>query len=138
MTFYSSTALNAGASLAAGGGSWSSVSDRNAKRGFELVDGADLLARLDGIPMSTWSYKSQEPSIRHMGPMAQDLYAAFHLGEDDRHITDIDGQGVALAGVQALYRLSIKKDEEIRALVQQNEMIMASGSARGEKSAPIA
>jgi outer membrane murein-binding lipoprotein Lpp len=34
--------------------------------------------------------------------MAQDFYAAFHVGADDRHITSIDESGVALAAIKAL------------------------------------
>jgi hypothetical protein len=34
--------------------------------------------------------------------MAQDFYAAFRVGEDDRHITSIDEDGVALAAIKAL------------------------------------
>ncbi len=41
---------------------------------------------------------------RHVGPMAQDFYAAFGLGLDDKHITTIDEGGVALAAIQGLYR----------------------------------
>jgi hypothetical protein len=36
--------------------------------------------------------------------MAQDFYAAFSVGEDNRHITSIDEDGVALAAIQALHR----------------------------------
>jgi TolA-binding protein len=46
--------------------------------------------------------------------MAQDFYSAFQLGNDDKHISSIDEGGVALAGVQALYRQSLKKDAEIQ------------------------
>jgi hypothetical protein len=28
--------------------------------------------------MQTWNWKAQAESIRHIGPMAQDFYAAFH------------------------------------------------------------
>ena len=41
--------------------------------------------------------------MRHVGPMAQDFYAAFGVGEDDRDITSIDEDGVALAAIQALH-----------------------------------
>jgi hypothetical protein len=34
--------------------------------------------------------------------MAQDFYAAFGLGEDDKHITTSDEGGVALAAIQGL------------------------------------
>jgi hypothetical protein len=40
--------------------------------------------------------------VRHVGPMAQDFYAAFGTGVDDRHITSIDEDGVALAAIKAL------------------------------------
>ena len=63
--------------------------------------------------METWNYKSQDPSIRHVGPMAQDFYAAFGVGEDEKHITTIDADGVALAAIQGLYRLAQEKDREI-------------------------
>jgi regulator of replication initiation timing len=35
--------------------------------------------------------------------MAQDFYAAFGVGEDNRHITSIDEDGVALAAIKALH-----------------------------------
>jgi hypothetical protein len=35
--------------------------------------------------------------------MAQDFYAAFGVGEDDKHITSIDEDGVALAAIKALH-----------------------------------
>jgi hypothetical protein len=47
-----------------------------------------------------WKYKTDSPSIRHLGTMAQDFRAAFDLGEDDKHISTIDEGGVALAAVQ--------------------------------------
>ena len=46
--------------------------------------------------------------------MAQDFYAVFGLVEDDRHIGTVDADGVALAAVQALYRLVLQKDSDIR------------------------
>ena len=49
--------------------------------------------------------------------MAQDFYKAFGLGEDDRHISTVDADGVALAAIQALYRIV---NEENKALHQEN------------------
>jgi trimeric autotransporter adhesin len=34
--------------------------------------------------------------------MAQDFHAAFGLGDDDKLISTVDADGVALAGIQAL------------------------------------
>jgi hypothetical protein len=94
-----------GVQLAAGGNAWAPVSDRAAKEDFAPVDGAEILERLATLPIETWKLRGQEPSIRHMGPMAQDFYAAFGLGESDRPISTVDADGVALAAIQGLYHL---------------------------------
>jgi hypothetical protein len=101
--FYTNADLTSGVYVAPGGGSWSSVSDRALKENVESVDSQALLARLAQVPVSTWNYKSQDASIRHIGPMAQEFYAAFGVGEDDTHITTVDADGVALAAIQGLY-----------------------------------
>ncbi len=100
-----------GVQVAPGGGSWSSISDRNVKDHFAPVDKLQFLARVLALPITTWNYKTQVASIRHIGPMAQDFFAAFNVGEDDRHITDIDEGGVALAAIQGLNQ---KLEEELR------------------------
>src|SRR5712692_2130324 len=100
-----------GLQVAAGGGSWGSMSDRNVKDHFAPVDKLQFLARVLTLPITTWNYKTQVASIRHIGPMAQDFFAAFNVGEDDRHITDIDEGGVALAAIQGLNQ---KLEEELR------------------------
>jgi hypothetical protein len=117
--FYTASDLSTGATLPSGSGSWSSLSDRNVKDHFADVDGTSVLAKLATMPISTWNYKAQPASIRHLGPTAQDFRAAFGLGEDNRHISTIDAQGVALAGVQALYKLSQEKDTQIADLTRQ-------------------
>jgi hypothetical protein len=106
ITMHTSSDLISGATLPAGSGSWVSLSDRDAKENLAPVEGEEVLARLAGVPISTWNYKTQDPTIRHMGPMAQDLYAAFGLGESERHISTIDADGLALVSIQALYRRS--------------------------------
>ncbi len=106
----------AGVALYSGNGSWSGLSDRAAKRGFAPVDRGRLLERLDRVPIARWSYKAQAPSIRHMGPMAQDFSAAFGLGEDNRHIDTVDADGVALAAIQGLYRQNQALRRQNRAL----------------------
>jgi len=118
--FYSNASRTAGVSLPAGGSAWMSVSDKALKRNIRPVDGRDILARLAGIPISQWSYKSQDPGIEHIGPMAQDFYAAFGLGDDDKHISTIDPDGVALAAIQGLYELVEEKNAVIA--TQQKEI----------------
>ena len=40
---------------------------------------APCLAKLDALPVTEWSYQWESPSVRHIGPMAQDFHAAFSL-----------------------------------------------------------
>ncbi|HEX7120431.1 MAG TPA: tail fiber domain-containing protein, partial [Longimicrobiales bacterium] len=54
------------------------------------------------VPVMTWNYKSQDPSIRHAGPTAQDFRAAFGLGESELMINTVDIDGINLAAVKAL------------------------------------
>jgi trimeric autotransporter adhesin len=100
---YSNEAASAGVRLAPGSGTWSNLSDRASKADIVPLDDASVLAKVNALPVSTWRYKS-ERGVRHAGPMAQDFYAAFGVGEDDRHITSIDEDGVALAAIKALSR----------------------------------
>lgn len=106
----------AGVELAPGSGSWSSLSDRALKANVVPVDGNQILLLLAEIPITTWNYIGQDRSVRHIGPMAQDFHAVFGVGENDRHISTIDADGVALAAIQGLYRLVQEKDAQIAAL----------------------
>jgi hypothetical protein len=99
------------------------VSDRNAKANFEEVDPGSILERLAMIPIQTWNYKGQNPSVRHIGPMAQDIAATFGVGEDDKHINGVDADGIAFAAIQGLYRLLKEKEAEIEIQRQHFAMI---------------
>ncbi|HTD22641.1 MAG TPA: tail fiber domain-containing protein [Terriglobales bacterium] len=136
--FYTSSDLSTSAQLAAGSGTWSSVSDRNVKDHFAPVDGSQLLVRVLALPITTWNYKSQATDIRHIGPMAQDFFAAFKVGEDERHITEIDEGGVALAAIQGLNQ---KLEDEVRQkdaqITAQQEQIKALAAASSEQIAAL-
>jgi hypothetical protein len=121
--FYTDSGLSKGVYVAADGGSWSSVSDRNVKENLERVDPQQVLERVAQIPLSTWNFIGQEDGIRHMGPMAQDLYAAFGLGDSERHINSLDADGVALAAVQGLYELSQEQAATIETLAAENSAL---------------
>jgi hypothetical protein len=101
VTMYTNSGLTSGATLPAGSGSWASLSDRDAKTGIQPVDAGAILAALAGLDVSAWSYTAS-PSVRHVGPMAQDFYASFGYGDSERYISSIDADGVALAAIQAL------------------------------------
>ncbi len=99
---FSDSTMKSGVRLAAGSGSWSNLSDRSMKTGVVAIDDSRVLDKLAKLPVSEWSYTT-ERGVRHVGPMAQDFYAAFGVGEDDRHIASIDEDGVALAAIKALH-----------------------------------
>jgi hypothetical protein len=110
---YTNASLTSGVTLAGGGSSWSTVSDRNVKENFRGVDSREILDRLITIPIKTWNYIAQDPSVRHIGPMAQDFYAAFGLGDDELRINTINADGIALAAIQGLNK---KLETKIRQL----------------------
>jgi len=104
------------------------VSDRNRKRGFEPVDPQSVLERVARMPISTWSYKSDDPSVagvRHMGMMAQDFHEEFGLGSSDKSFDPVDAHGVEMAAIQALYERMLEQDGRIRALERENEGLRA-------------
>jgi len=103
VVFYTNPTLTTGAILHAGSGTWASASDRALKTNVEPIDDTAILDRVAAMPISKWSYIS-EHGVRHVGPMAQDFYAAFGVGADNKHITSIDEDGVALAAIKALHR----------------------------------
>ncbi len=92
------------------------VSDRNVKANIEPIDQREILARVAQMPIRKWNYKTDDPSVRHIGPMAQDFHDAFGLGDTDKGIYTVDGNGVALASIQALYQIVEEKDRKIAAL----------------------
>jgi trimeric autotransporter adhesin len=116
---------SSGVTLEPGGGSWSSLSDREAKENFDAINPQALLNQLVELPIHSWNYRSQSSDIRHIGPTAQDFQAAFELGADSRRITTVDAQGVALAAIQGLHQLVQEKIARIQSLEQQNQQLEA-------------
>ncbi|NQT94661.1 MAG: tail fiber domain-containing protein [Lentisphaerae bacterium] len=83
------------------------------------VDVHEILDKLASLPISTWNYKSDDPSIRHIGPMSQDFAAAFGAGDSDKHIHIRDAMGVAFAAIQALNELVESRTRELAALKKE-------------------
>ncbi|MFO1490103.1 MAG: tail fiber domain-containing protein [Kiritimatiellia bacterium] len=134
--FYTNSRLTSGAKLNPGSGSWSMLSDRNAKRDLVPVDAGDILKKLASMPLNLWSYTTQADGVRHLGPTAQDFRAAFGLGEEDTHISAVDADGVALTAIQALNSKVDQRDEELRLLKEENATLKARLDAIERKLAP--
>jgi hypothetical protein len=81
-----------------------------------MVNAADVLAKVAAMPVMTWNYKTQNESIRHIGPTAQDFRAAFGVGESDTGITTVDADGVALAAIKGLVEELKERDRKIAEL----------------------
>jgi hypothetical protein len=110
-------------------GAWTNVSDRNRKHGFAAVVGEDVLARLRGMPVTTWTYNADGDQVRHLGPTAQDFHAAFGLnGADETHIATIDADGVALAGVKALDARTTLQEARVQAVERDNAALRAENA----------
>jgi hypothetical protein len=95
------------------------ISDRNVKVNFGTVNPVDMLERVRALPITTWNYRTDDASVRHIGPMAQDFTAAFGVGSDDRTIHPMDGQGVALAAIQGLAAQVAALQAEQQRLLEQ-------------------
>ncbi|KAA0206545.1 hypothetical protein EDM80_16120 [bacterium] len=116
----------AGVVLPPGDSAWSPSSDRHGKDNVVPVDPRAVLERLVQVPIATWNYVSQAPQVRHMGPMAQDLHAAFGLGVSDRHISTVDADGIALAAIQGLNaKLEATVAEQAREIAALRERLDA-------------
>ncbi len=113
------TQYGTGCRIAPRGGSWSCTSDRNAKRDFAPISDQQILRRLAGLLIDTWSYKTDPTGTRHIGPTAQDFKAAFKVGNDPRSIGLLDEGGVALAAIQGLYRQLLTQQAQIQSLQAQ-------------------
>ena len=103
-------------------------SDRNVKENFAPVNSREILDHVAAMPITRWNYKA-DAGVTHLGPMAQDFYAAFNVGMDDKHISMVDADGVALAAIQGLNQ---KLDEQ-RGELKQKETEITELKQRLEK-----
>ena len=94
-------------------------SDLNIKENFHKVDKEAILEGVVNIPITEWNYKSDDDSVRHIGPMAQDFKAEFGVGDSDKHIHAVDMNGVSIAAIQALYAKLEERDRRIEELEKQ-------------------
>lgn len=117
---YTNSTSSTGVSLAAGGSSWSTISDYRKKENFLLADGKSFLQKIGSMQLGSWNYIGQDKNeYRHYGPMAQEFYK--HFGNDgygtignDTTIASADIDGVMMIALQAL----VKENEELK---QQNK-----------------
>ena len=125
---FSNPSSTAGVLLGSNSSSWATISDKNAKKNFSVINGKDILEKLAAIPVEKWNYKWEaDDSTPNIGPMAQDFIASFYPGRDDKHITTLEFDGVELAAIQGLnqkLRDELQhKENEINDLKSKNESL---------------
>jgi hypothetical protein len=130
--------MNIGVSLTANDNSWNIISDSTKKERFLAADGESFLKKIRGIRLGSWNYKNRKQTdMRHYGPMAQDIYAAF--GHDaygtigcDTTINQANLEGVMMIMVKALENRTTKQADEITALKAKNELLTAKLTEAGK------
>lgn len=141
---YTNSTITVGVSLAAGGNSWSTISDRRKKENFAAIDGEVFLKKILKFNLTSWNYKGQDPKIhRHYGPMAQDFYAAFGKDEygtvgNDTTINQADMEGVSFVAIQALVKRTEELQRKVKALEAANHSLKTENTdLRAELSGKI-
>jgi len=123
---YSNNSLSTGVYMNGGASGWTNYSDRNKKENFTEIDGEELLGKIRHLPVTEWNYKDTDPSIRYIGPMAQDFWQAFRLGgTDSLGINSIAIDGVNLAAIKALER----RTAELKSRTAELESVRAELAA---------
>ncbi|MCP4419364.1 MAG: tail fiber domain-containing protein, partial [Chloroflexi bacterium] len=96
------------------------ASSRDLKENFVETDDS-ILDQVMDLSIYFYNYITDDDSIKHVGPTAEDFSATFNVGADNKHISPRDLAGVAIAAVQELYELIDMKSLEMRTM--QTELI---------------
>ncbi len=93
-------ATNGNGAYLTSAGNWVNTSDANKKENFTPVQHDAIMQKIKEMPVTQWKYNGSE--ALHIGPMAQDFYALFGVGNDDKTTSTVDAAGLVLAALQAL------------------------------------
>ena len=102
------------------GGTLTQGSSREIKHNIVPVDSMDILEKVEQLEIARWTYNHNDDDVVHMGPMAEDFYQAFELGDTDKGISSVDTAGVALAAIKAL---NSKLDNTEKSLIEKDAKI---------------
>lgn len=96
-------------------GVWTDASRAILKENFERLCPAEMLEKVSRLKITQWNYRSEGtmPRVpRHIGPTAEDFYAAFEIG-DEEGVSGRDLAAVALVSIQGLL-LRVEALEKLR------------------------
>lgn len=131
--FYSDPDATQGVILEPGGGSWENLSDRNLKENFQDEDNAEILRKIENMPIQSWNFKAQDPNIRHIGPTAQDFHTAFQLGTGNTTINSSDIDGINMLAIQALIEENQQLKSQLEALETKVNQLQSTLQTTNEK-----
>lgn len=119
--FYSAAGTATGVQLSASGTSWNPITcTREYKENLRPVE--DVLVKIAAVPVFEYNLKVQDPSIRHVSPIAPDFSEVFGFTENPQTLNMLDLAGVTLAGVQAL----IAENEALKIRVARLERLVTA------------
>ncbi|MEO6453116.1 MAG: tail fiber domain-containing protein, partial [Ginsengibacter sp.] len=111
---YTNATKTIGVSVAPGGNAWAAISDSTKKENYKKPDHEYFLSQLGKFRIGSWNYKVQDKSVRHYGPMAQEIFSAF--GKDgigiignDTTLATADMDGVIMIMLQGLEKRSAEQ-----------------------------
>lgn len=121
--FFSDTNATTGVLLAPGSGSWSMMSDTLSKANFSSFNPEYLMKEFGKLKLYKWNYIGGSMNVKHLGPLAQNFYSAFKLGESEKMISSVDADGVIFSSIinlnQRIENLQFKnKLNKLKAEVQ--------------------
>ena len=126
------------------GGVWTSTGPKS-RGDIRKLDGGEVLGLINQLPIESWEYKGSDE--RHIWPCAEDFHEAFDVGvlkedgtRDTQYLAAADMAGVALIGVQELYRMvqdlrtKTQEIEELRAEMAQLQALVETILAQQRSS----
>jgi len=146
-------ASNGNAAYLTSGGVWTIGTGKNFNKSLGLLDGQDVLERVDQLSIEL--RESDVTGEKHLLPDVASFQAQFDVGtitkdgsRDSEHLAAADMAGVALVGVQELYRMlqeqqqlaqklqeKDKKIEELELRLTQMETLVEAVLAQRENNA---
>ena len=97
-------------------GEFEAASSMHIKQNFIPVDTREILALLNEVKISYWSYIKDEDQALHLGPFAEDIFDKFQLGKKKDKINVMDAIGISMAAIQGLHTEIESKSDEIEVL----------------------
>jgi phage shock protein A len=115
------------------GGTWTNGSSRKFKDRLVALDQDEVFQKVLDLDIQGWYYKDTDEY--HIGPFAEDFYAAFQTGLSNEYLAPSDLAAVAVISVQALdtkynaleARVEANEDaiEELRGMVRDLQFQIA-------------